>query len=188
MKERGTEATRGTSPDGRKTQPLYVSRPSNEMGTHPTGSTMSETFTNADRDSLIQMFLDATDGETYGDGRLITRSTGEHTTELIAYGWNKIAEYNESIDTVTVHAGHAGNVSQTVTRYVNLVREIGAKRRTTRVNTLADSAPNVSGNIPSDSTQFIGNYKDYEGSDSSLDEWARSTVDADVKAKAAALL
>jgi hypothetical protein len=122
------------------------------------------------------MFLDATAGETYNEGRLATRQSGENTVELIAYGWNKIAEYNEATDTVTVFAGHSENVSKTVTRYVNLVHEIAGKRQSRTVNVLADAAPNV-GRPPAQSAQFIDNYKSFSGSDSSVESWASRTVD-----------
>ena len=131
--------------------------------------------TELNRDSLIQMFLDGTSGEVYGDGRLITQDEGEGVTSLIAYGWNKVAEYDEQTDTVTVFAGHAGNISKTVTRYVNLVHEMGGKRETRPVNVLADAAPNV-GRPPAEAAQFIGNYRSFEGKPSSLDEWATEKV------------
>ena len=137
--------------------------------------TMYANYTNTNRDSLIQMFLDASADEVYGDGRLVTQQSGENTVELIAYGWNKIAEYDEATDTVTVFAGHAGNISKTVTRYVNLVHEMAGKRETRTVNVLADAAPNV-GRPPAEAAQFIGNYRSFEGKPSSLDEWATEKV------------
>jgi len=127
------------------------------------------------RDSLVQMFLDATEGEVYGDGRLVTQSSGENSVELVAYGWNKIAEYNEETDTVTVFAGHAGNVSKTVTRYVNLVHEMAGKRQSRTVNVLVDAAPNVA-RPPAQSAQFIDNYRSFHGKPSSVEEWATTTV------------
>lgn len=137
------------------------------------------------RDSLIQMFLDATAGETYNQGRLATRQSGENTVELIAYGWNKIAEYNEETDSVTIFAGHSGNISQTVTRYVNLVREIAGKRQTHTVNVLIDAAPNVA--RPPESVQFIDNYVSFSGSKSPVEQWAQASVDDSVSEKVASL-
>lgn len=145
--------------------------------------TMSVNFTTTQRDSLIQMFLDASSAEAYGNGRLVTRESGENSVELIAYGWNKIAEYNESTDTVTVFAGHAGNISPTVTRYVNLVHEMAGKRETRTVNVLADVAPNVA-RPPAQSAQFIENYRSFSGEPSSVEEWATATVDRAVGAAA----
>lgn len=142
---------------------------------------MNATYTTTNRDSLIQMFLDGTSGEVYGDGRLVTQDEGEGVTSLIAYGWNKVAEYDESTDTVTVFAGHAGNISKTVTRYVNLVHEMGGKRQTRTVNVLADSAPNV-GRPPAEAAQFIGNYRSFHGEPSSVEEWATATVNRALRA------
>lgn len=127
------------------------------------------------RDSLIQMFLDGTSGEVYADGRLVTRET-EPGVELIAYGWNKIAEYNAETDSVTIFAGHAGNISKTVTGYVNLVHEIAGKRETRSVNLLADAAPNV-GRPPAEAAQFIGNYRSFSRSPSSVEEWATHKIE-----------
>lgn len=139
-------------------------------------TTMEATTTTTNRDSIVQMFLDATSGESYAKGRLVTREAGENRVELIAYGWNKIAEYDESTDTVTLFAGHAGNVSKTVTRYVNLVHEIAGKRQSRTVNVLADAAPNV-GRPPAESAQFIANYRSFSGEPSSVEEWATAVVE-----------
>ena len=139
-------------------------------------TTMNANYTTQQtRDSLIQMFLDASAGEVYGDGRLVTREAGENTVELVAYGWNKVAEYDESTDTVTLFAGHAGNVSKTLTRYVNLVHEMAGKRESRTVNVLADSAPNVS-RPPAEAAQFIANYRSFSGTPSSVEQWATATV------------
>lgn len=173
-----------------ETKALYVSHPSNVMRRQErplNDSTMNATTTTQNRDSLIQMFLDATDGEVYADGRLVTRSSGESTTELVAYGWNKIAEYDERTDTVTVFAGHAGNVSKTVTEYVNKVREIAGLRETRRVNALVDAAPNVA-RPPAESVQFIDNYRSFSGNPSSVEEWATRTVERSVTQAIGALL
>lgn len=139
-------------------------------------TTMSTKTTTQTRDSLVQMFLDATSGEVHGEGRLVTRDAGEHSVELIAYGWNKVAEYNEATDTVTVYAGHAGNVSKTLTRYVNLVHEMAAKNENRTVNIIADAAPNV-GRPPAEAAQFIDNYRSFEGKPSSVEKWATAVVD-----------
>lgn len=148
---------------------------------------MNATTTTKKRDSLIQMFLDATSGEVYAEGRLVTRDEGEGVTSLIAYGWNKIAEYDERSDTVTIFAGHAGNVSKTVTEYVNKTREIAGLRESRRVNTLVDAAPNVA-RPPAESVQFIDNYRAFSGSPSSVEEWATATVERSVSNAIGALL
>jgi hypothetical protein len=140
---------------------------------------MNSNYTTTNRDSLVQMFLDATAGEQYGDGRLVTRQAGESTVELIAYGWNKIAEYDESTDTVTVFGGHEGNISPTVTEYVHLVHEMASTRRSRTVNVLSDVSPNVA-RPPAESAQFIENYRSFDGAPSSVEEWATRTVESAV--------
>ena len=154
MEGENTDGSNGV-PVSDRSEPkgLYVCLPSNVMRRQErplNDTTMNANYTTQQtRDSLIQMFLDASAGEVYGDGRLVTREAGENTVELVAYGWNKVAEYDESTDTVTLFAGHAGNVSKTLTRYVNLVHEMAGKRESRTVNVLADSAPNVSHTSPS---------------------------------------
>jgi len=174
--EREGEDTQGSDvPNDRsKTQPLYVCLPFHNMET----TTMSDNNTTVrNRDSLIQMFLDATAGEIYGNGRLAVRDEGEGRVSLIAYGWNKIAEYDSRENHVTLFAGHSNNISQTVTRYVNLVHEMAAKRKTRTITVLADSAPNVA-RPPAGAAQYIGSYVEFEGSDTSLEQKARRDVDA----------
>lgn len=135
---------------------------------------MTVNTTTRQRDSLIQMFLDGTADEVYADGRLVTRET-ENGVELIAYGWNKIAEYNPQTDTVTLFAGHAGNVSKTVTRYVNVVHEIAGKRESRTVNVIADAAPNVS-RPPAEAAQFIDQYVGFGREMSAAEKKAVDTV------------
>jgi hypothetical protein len=58
--------------------------------------------TTMNRANLIEMFLDGTAGEVYAQGRLVTQDEGEGVVSLIAYGWNKIAEYDETEQSVTI--------------------------------------------------------------------------------------
>jgi hypothetical protein len=165
-----------------ETKALYVYRPSNVMRRQKTplnDSTMNANTTTENRETLIQMFLDGSSNEVYADGRLITRESGESTVELIAYGWNKIAEYNESTDTVTLFAGHAGNVSKAVTEYVNLVDSISAERESRTLNKILEAAPNVA-RPPAESAQFIDNYRSFDGNPSSVEEWATDTVERSI--------
>lgn len=159
------------SPNRSESKPLYACRPSTNTGKIP----MNANYTTK-RDSLIQMFLDASDDEVYADGRLYTRRTGENTVELIAYLRHKIAEYDESTNTVTIFAGHEGNVSPTVTKYVRLVREMAGVRESRTMNVLLSAAPNVGDRPPAEAAKFINNYKSFSGSDSSVERWATETV------------
>jgi hypothetical protein len=114
------------------------------------------TTTIRNRDSLINMFLDSTKGEVYAEGRLKTVQEGD-SIALIAYHREKIAEYNESTGNVTVFAGHHGNVSQTVNRYISRVVKIAGKRKDREV-ILTELAPNVRMQPIAQSARNIGEY------------------------------
>ena len=119
--------------------------------------TMSDNSTTTKvRDSLINMFLDNTEGEVYANGRLKTVQEG-NTISLIAYHREKIAEYNESTGNVTVFAGHHGNVSQTVNRYISRVVKI-AGQRTGREVILTELAPNTQMRPVATAARNIGQY------------------------------
>lgn len=79
------------------------------------------------RDSLIEMFLDATVGEVYCQGRLKTRQSGD-SIELVAYHREIIAEYDPATGNVFVFAGHHGNSSKTVDRYISRVTKLAGQR------------------------------------------------------------
>lgn len=147
----------------------------------------ANTYTNT-RNDVIEMFLDGTANEVYYDGRIITRQSGESTVELIAYGQHKLAEYNEATDTVTLFAGHAGNISRTVTEYVNVIDSLATDRQSRTVNKILDAAPNVEGPPPAEAAQFIDNYKSFSGSDSSVEQWATEKVNNAVSSAVSSLL
>jgi hypothetical protein len=136
---------------------------------------MNEAYTTS-RESLIQMFLDGSANESYNEGRLVTRQSGESTIALIAYGWNKIAEYNATTDTITLFGGHVGNISKTVDGYCKSVFDTAQNRESRTINVVVDAAPNVS-EPPAESVRFINNYKSFSGSDSPVESWASETVD-----------
>jgi pullulanase/glycogen debranching enzyme len=133
------------------------------------------TTTTQTRAQMFEMFLDATDDEVWSEGRLATRDEGEGVTSLIAYGWNKIAEYDESTNEVTIFAGHIGQVSDTVSGYVNGLEEV-AEDYESRTISRIDEAPNVA-RPPAESVQFIDNYRSFSGEPSSIEEWATETVE-----------
>jgi len=119
------------------------------------------TTTTRVRDSLINMFLDNTEGEVYAEGRLKTISEGS-TVSLIAYHREKIAEYDESIGQVTVFAGHHGNVSQTVNRYISRVVKIAGQRDNHEV-ILTELSPNTQMRPVATAARNIGEYVRFGG-------------------------
>lgn len=131
------------------------------------------------RDSLIQMFLDGTADEVYADGRLKTRQSGD-TIELIAYHREKIAEYHEASGQVTVFAGHHGNVSQTVTRYVSRVVNLAGERNGREV-ILTELAPNTRLQPAAEAAQFIGEYVGFGRPMSDAERKAVDTVNRNLR-------
>jgi hypothetical protein len=139
---------------------------------------MMEAYTNS-RDDVLEMFLDGTEDEVYGSGRLYTRESGEGSVELIAYGWNKLAEYNESTGDVRIFFGHRGNISETVDGYLDDLSDMAEERDHRSVQELLTAAPNV-GRPPAEAAQFIDNYKSFSGSDSNVESWASEVVERSV--------
>lgn len=130
------------------------------MEYHPTTST------------LLDMFLDRTAGESTKRNRLLTRENDAGNTELIAYGWIKLAEYNESREAVTVFTGHQSIRSTTVSRHLNNV--VSAADRRGRDVILSGESPTV--NTPNEGARFIGNYVSFNGSHSAVESRAVDTV------------
>lgn len=103
--------------------------------------------------NIIEMFIDRTAGERYSSNRLVTRETDGGNVALIAYGWLKLAEYNERRNAVTVFRGHTHLGSRTVTRYLNDVQRVAGERREVIVS---GESPVVG--KPNDGTEYIGEY------------------------------
>jgi len=139
---------------------------------------MMEAYTNS-RDDVLEMFLDGTEDEVYGSGRLYTRQSDEGALELIAYGWNKIAEYDESTGDVRIFFGHYNNISDTVDGYLDDLSEMVDEREHRSVQELVTAAPNVA-RPPAEAAQFIDNYKSFSGSDSPVESWASEVVEKSV--------
>jgi len=112
------------------------------------------------------MFLDRTTGEVYSHGRLTTTESDNGNVSLIAYGWLKIAEYNESRGVVTVFTGHASIESKTVVQYLNEVADRAEDRGRDLV--LSGESPEVG--RPNDGVQFIGNYISMSGRKSAVEK------------------
>lgn len=122
--------------------------------------------------SIVEMFLDRTAGESTSENRLSTRSEESGNVSLIAYGWLKVAEYDESRQAVTVFTGHKSLRSVTVSRYLNDVVRVAERRN--RDVILSGESPTVS--TPNTGTRFIGNYVSFDGTRSSVEQAAVSEV------------
>jgi hypothetical protein len=106
------------------------------------------------RSTLMEMFADNTAGESTFYNRLLTKETDDGNTSLIAYGWLKLAEYNESREAVTVFTGHQALQSTAVSRWLNQVVSVSEDRG--RDVILSGESPTV--DTPNDGTRYIGNY------------------------------
>lgn len=136
---------------------------------------MPQTTTH-DRRTILEMFTDGTPNESYSQGRLQTRETENGTIELVAYGWAKLAEYNESRDAVTVFTGHKNASDSTaLSRYVNSIRDLAAERRSV---ILSGETPKVAD--PNDGTRFIGNYVNFVPSMSPVERDAVRSVEKSI--------
>lgn len=123
------------------------------------------------RDTIIQMFLDSTTGESYAEGRLKTTRVNDDTVALIAYHKHKIAEYRESDGTVTLFTGHYGQTSETVNRYIARTAALAGEREGRSVIPV-ETSPDVRARPVTDSAQYIGEYVDIQGSMSDADRMA----------------
>lgn len=122
--------------------------------------------------NLLDMFLDRTAGETFAANRLITREGESGNVELVAYGWLKIAEYNESRETVTIFTGHKSLDSKTVNQYLNSVTRRAQDRG--RDVVLSGESPTVA--APNNAVEFIGNYISMDGEKSPVERDAQRKV------------
>lgn len=125
---------------------------------------------------MLDMFLDRTAGEFYSEGRLSTEETDSGNVALIAYGWLKLSEYNESRDTVTIFTGHKSIGSKTVNKYLNdVVRRATSRNRRT---VLSGESPTT--DTPNEGVKFINNYISMTGKRSAVEADARAQVSDDL--------
>ncbi len=124
------------------------------------------------RKAMLEMFVDNTAGETYNDNRLVSREANNGNVALIAYGWLKVAEYNESREAVTVFTGHKSLRSRTITRWLNRVVSVAETRNRSVI--LSGESPTV--DTPNEGTRFIGNYVSMDGDHSPVEQQAVDTV------------
>lgn len=122
--------------------------------------------------TMLDMFLDRTAGESYSDNRLTTRTTDGGNVALVAYGWLKLAEYNESRNAVTIFTGHKSLRSVTVSRYLNDV----ARRAESRDRDIIMSGESPTVDTPNTGVRFIGNYVSMSGTRSPVEREAVTEV------------
>jgi len=127
--------------------------------------------------NMLDMFLDRTTGESYHNNRLVTRESESGNTALIAYGWLKIAEYNESRECVTVFTGHAAIRSKTTSEYLNDVVNRAENRG--RDVILSGESPTV--DTPPSIVKYIGNFVSFSGDRSSVEQDASDDVRSSLK-------
>jgi len=120
--------------------------------------------------SIVEMFADATVGESYNQGRLITEETPSGNVALIAYGWAKLAEYDETEETVTLFYGHKNAESHTLKCWLTRLAEKVSDRRDVEIS---PESPTV--RAPNDGVEYIGSYIG-SGDDSPVEEKARRSV------------
>jgi hypothetical protein len=121
---------------------------------------------------IVEMFTDRTAGESTTHNRLITRETDNGDVALIAYGWLKIAQYDEERGVVTVFTGHKNIESQTVNEYTNKVIETARDRG--RTVSVVGESPTCG--QPNGETQFINNYVTFGGNMSAVERDAQQSV------------
>lgn len=126
---------------------------------------------NVNKTALLDMFLDRTANENTTYNRLVTRESEAGNVALIAYGWLKVAEYNESRDAVTVFTGHKSLRSRTVSGYLNDV----VARANDRGRDVILSGESPTTDTPNEGTRFIGNYVSF-GDRSSVEDDAVESV------------
>jgi hypothetical protein len=124
------------------------------------------------KSDLLEMFVDRTAGESTMFNRLITRETDGGNVALIAYGWLKLAVYDESREAVTVFTGHKSLNSKTVARYLNDVVSKAEERG--RDVIITGESPTV--DQPNGTTHYINNYISMKGNDSAVERDARNAV------------
>lgn len=137
---------------------------------------MVGTTTTTIRNDLIEMFLDATPGESYRNGRLKTRET-ENGVQLIAYHEHILAEVDSGANSITLFTGHYKNQSVTVTRYVHELGKLLSEREGFDVTVLDGYAPSTGYGRVWEAAQYIGQYVGSSDSRSPADKKAISEVD-----------
>lgn len=127
------------------------------------------------RKELMEMFLDKTAGETYRKNRLATRES-DSGVELIGYGWLKLAEYNETLEAVTVFTGHQSIRSSTVSRWLNEIVNVADRRE--RAVILSGESPTVA--PPNEGTKYIGNYISMDSNHSPVERDVKQEVEESI--------
>jgi len=124
------------------------------------------------RKTLLEMFLDRTEGESTKHNRLVTRETENGTVALIGYGWLKLAEYNERLNAVTVFTGHESINSKTVNEWLNAVVNVAEERG--RDVILSGESPEE--DTPNEGVRFINGYVSMDSGHSAVEQAAVENV------------
>lgn len=132
---------------------------------------MTHATTTRNTSTIIEMFADATPGESYADNRLITEKAESGNVALVAYGWMKLAEYDETEEQITVYMGHKSIESQTVSRWLNKILEQTSERRPVNIS---DRSPTV--RTPNEAVEYVGSYINFEGDKSAVEREAEREV------------
>lgn len=129
------------------------------------------TTTTNQKQAMLEMFTDNTAGESYAQGRLQTVETESGSVALVAYGWLKLAEYNERREAVTVFTGHRALNSRIASRYLNDIIEVASERR----NVILSGESPVLGK-PNSGSDYIGEYVNFSSKLSAVEQKAVQAV------------
>jgi hypothetical protein len=125
------------------------------------------------KNSLFNMFVDRTAGESTLRNRLSTVETDSGNVALIGYGWLKLAEYDESRNIVTVFGGHRAIGSDTTNRHLNEVMDVARERG--RDVVLSGESPTV--DTPPECVKYIDHFiGDFSNDKSPVDRDAMDSV------------
>lgn len=136
---------------------------------------MANPYTNNVR-TVIEMFTDATSGESTRKNRLITTELENGNVALVGYGEKILAEYDEIEGRVTVYRGHEAGGHTTISRWLNWVTKEAMSRRDVTLSSDAPwfAPPNA------EAAQYIGQYIDFEDK-SPVEQAALETVNDSLK-------
>lgn len=135
------------------------------MSANPYTSNVSE---------VIEMFTDATVGESTMNNRLVTVEMDNGNVGLVAYGEKILAEYDEAEGRVTAYLGHRTGGGKTVSKWLNQVTEEAAARRSI---TYSDDAPWFAP-PNAEAAQYIGAYVNFENKSPVEEQAARTVIES----------
>jgi len=137
---------------------------------------MAPKTTTDEKRTMLEMFADGTTGESYYKQRLVTTETDSGSVALIAYGWIKLAEYNERRGVVTVFTGHRAIESKVLNRWISDVIDVVGERRDVVVS---GESPCV--DTPNEGVKYVGSYIDFSTRLSGVEKSAIKTVEKSIE-------